>query len=279
MPLQHCHAKYSRWPLGAVMGALLLVAGCATGDKAGPTPGAHELAWPEPPEQPRVAFLRSISSDRDIGATERGSNRVKDALLGKTEKLRRLSKPYGVHVDEQGRILVTDTGLGKLVVFDGTNKTFSLWGEGTRGVLAKPIGVTSDSFGKVYVTDMQLKKVVVFDRDGNFFSAIGKKGELERPAGIAVDEKTGRIYVADVKKHHIAVFDTAGALISTIGTRGKAPGQFNYPTNLALNHEGKLYVVDSMNFRVQILDPEGKDRKSTRLNSSHSQQSRMPSSA
>ncbi len=27
---------------------------------------------------------------------------------------------------------------------------------------------------------------------------------------------------------------------------------------MALDHEGKLYVVDSMNFRVQILDPEGK---------------------
>ncbi len=209
MSLQCCQAKCSRWPLWAVMGALLLVAGCATGDKIGTTPGLNELAWPQPPEQPRVAFLRSISSDRDIGASKSRSHRLKDALLGKTEKLRRLRKPYGVHVDKQGRILVTDTGLGKLVVFDGKNKTFSLWGEGGRGVLAKPIGVTSDSFGKVYVTDMQLQRVVVFDRDGNFFSAIGKKGELERPAGIAVNEKIGRIYVVDVKKHHIAVFDMA----------------------------------------------------------------------
>ena len=38
-------------------------------------------------------------------------------------------------------------------------------------------------------------------------------------------------------------------------------------------------LLDRLTHRVHILEANGQDRKSTRLNSSHSQQSRMPSSA
>ena len=50
---------------------------------------------------------------------------------------------------------------------------------------------------------------------------------------------------------------------------------------LALNAaDGKLYYKDSATNTVKLLASNSStDRKSTRLNSSHSQQSRMPSSA
>jgi DNA-binding beta-propeller fold protein YncE len=249
----------SGWCPRIIMSALLVaVAGCATTDKAPEPLTKEELVWPLPPEQPRITYLKSLSSDRDVEATKSGSEQLKDSLLGKDGKVRRLGKPYGVHADQEGRVFVTDTSFGKLVVFDAKNKKFSIWGEAGKGILGKPLGVTSDSQGRVYVTDVNLKRVVVYGPDGDFLHAIGKKGEFEGPAGIAVNEKIGRIYVVDTKKHHIAVFNMEGELVSTIGERGTEPGQFNFPTNLAMGQGGKLYVMDTMNFRVQILDSGGK---------------------
>jgi len=243
------------WVLLPIALLLLGVTGCATPQRpAEPT----DLVWPLPPDPPRVKYIKSIRFRKDV-EEGRSNEQVLNALLGKAENLgEMLHKPYGVHADRDGRIFVADTGWGKLVVFDYANRKFAFWGTGGPGTLAKPVGVTSDSQGRVYVSDAIAQRVVVFDRDGNFLQAMGKKGEFERPVGLVVNDQLGRLYVIDAKKHHIAVFDIAdGSLIRTIGERGKEPGQFNWPTNIAIDSSGTLYVMDTMNFRVQILDPEG----------------------
>ena len=50
------------------------------------------------------------------------------------------------------------------------------------------------------------------------------------------------------------MFDSDGELLGGIGERGVGPGQFNFPTNVALDATGRLYVTDSLNFRVQVFD-------------------------
>ena len=77
---------------------------------------------------------------------------------------------------------------------------------------------------------------------------------MQHPVGIAVDSARKRIFVADVKAHQILILDHAGKLLNRLGSRGTAPGQFNFPTNLALDSQGRLYVSDSLNFRVQVFD-------------------------
>ena len=63
------------------------------------------------------------------------------------------------------------------------------------------------------------------------------------PPGFGVSE------IAD----DIKVFDEAGALLETIGTSGTGQRQFNGPTHLAFA-SGSLYVTDTLNARVQVLD-------------------------
>ncbi|MDH3476566.1 MAG: 6-bladed beta-propeller [Rhodospirillales bacterium] len=247
----------------ALSGLALALAACAAPQKAEAPEEPIEFVWPMPPDKPRIKFIRSLSTERDVGIVKETS--FADILLGKEdedERIRHLEKPYGVHADREGRVFVGDTGIGKLVVFDIANKKYSVWGEAGNGALAKPGGITSDSQGRIYVTDAAQKRIVIFDRDGRFLSAIGQKGELDRPVGIAVNEALGRVYVVDTAKHQVAMYDIDGPLISTFGERGNEPGQFNYPTNLAMDRDGKLYVVDSMNFRVQVLDPDGNYVKS-----------------
>jgi DNA-binding beta-propeller fold protein YncE len=44
-----------------------------------------------------------------------------------------------------------------------------------------------------------------------------------------------------------------GKLERVIGERGEGMGEFNYPTHLAFAY-GKLYVTDTLNSRVQVID-------------------------
>jgi sugar lactone lactonase YvrE len=87
---------------------------------------------------------------------------------------------------------------------------------------------------------------------------------MERPTGLAIDRARGILYVADTSRvtsenHRIFAYTLEGRLVREIGHgRGAEEGQFNFPSYLALDEAGNLYVNDAMNFRIQVFDPEGK---------------------
>ena len=55
----------------------------------------------------------------------------------------------------------------------------------------------------------------------------------------------------------LIVFSQNGELIRTIGSQGTGPGQFNYPTYVAISPDGDLYVSDQNNCCIQVLTPQG----------------------
>jgi hypothetical protein len=56
----------------------------------------------------------------------------------------------------------------------------------------------------------------------------------------------------------IMIGDLNGNLISSFGTRGPKPGQVDFPTGIVVDGKGNIYVADSMNYRVQAFNQEGK---------------------
>ncbi len=223
---------------------------------AAPAKKEAELFWPLPPEEPRIKWVGWIRGELDIKEATAGQKVIK-TLIGEPERGTTLGKPYGVHASK-GKIYVSDTGAGRVAVFDLREKNFFYMGEEGAGVLSKPIGVTTDKEGNVYVTDTNQDRAIVYDKDGKFLRALGKKDQFKQPAGIAVNDVLGTVYVVDVKKHNVQVFGRDGQFLFEFGKRGKGDGEFNFPTNIFIDKEGKIYVSDSMNFRVQIFDAEGR---------------------
>lgn len=237
----------------------LFVSGCVN---HGPveeslTDTSAQTVWPAPPEQPRIRFLGSLKTKQDVTGKQELS--LSDRLLGKEPQNQNLlNKPYGVHSDSKGRVFVADSGIAGLMVFDLNKNRVSTWGESGPGSLKKPIGVTSDALGNVYVSDVIDKRVVKFDNNGQFVTAYGGKDAMESPAGLVFNNADQRLYLVDVKKHQILVINSEGKIELTIGKRGTKSGEFNYPTNIAVDASGEqLYVADSMNFRIQILKTDG----------------------
>ena len=88
--------------------------------------------------------------------------------------------------------------------------------------------------------------------------AIGRDGDLESPAGMAIDTGRQRLYVADSKKHQVFCYSTAdGTAVRTIGRRGSEPGEFNFPTNVSVDKEGRLYVSSWTQGKVWRIEKNG----------------------
>ena len=47
-----------------------------------------------------------------------------------------------------------------------------------------------------------------------------------------------------------------GAFIATVGSKGSQPLQFNYPWDVAVDHNGKVFVTEDSNNRVQVLNAD-----------------------
>lgn len=210
-----------------------------------------EIVWPLPPEEPRLKFVDTIRGSIDIG--KKGS--FADSVFGE-EQVDAFLKPYGVAVDRMGRIYVAD--IGRVWVIDLKDHDYFFIGDkaGT-GRLKLPLAVATASDGSIFVSDVSADRIYVY-REGVPVVALGQEGEFISASGIAIDEKRGLIYVADSNKHIINVYSLENYhKLRTIGKRGTENGEFNFPTNIALDSGGNLYVVDTANFRVQIFDPEG----------------------
>src|SRR5436190_4582882 len=62
-------------------------------------------------------------------------------------------------------------------------------------------------------------------------------GYFAGPRGIALDTN-GYVYVADTFNNRIQKFTPEGAFLTEWGSAGDGPGQFNYPSGVAVDNRG-----------------------------------------
>jgi DNA-binding beta-propeller fold protein YncE len=210
------------------------------------------IFYPDPPDAPRLQFLKAFSSSIDVSTERKG---FRDFVFGDMQNERKLlEKPYGVAMHD-GAIYVVDARGNGYGVFDLANGTSRIVQPQGAGALSKPINITVDADGTKYVTDTVRQAVMVYDASDRFVKAINL-GEEFKPIDVAVGDD--RIYVSNILGHHIHVLDkTSGEELTRIGEPGAAEGQLANPTHLALGPENTLLVTDSGNFRVQEFSLDG----------------------
>jgi hypothetical protein len=120
--------------------------------------------------------------------------------------------------------------------------------EQSPGAFLFPDGVAVAPNHTVYISDGDNRRVQVFAADGTFKSFVNTSGV---PRGLAVDQKQ-RLYVVDALAHTIDVYDLAGRQIVAFGSHGFGPGQFNYPNDVAVDKNGRIYVSDRDNDQIQV---------------------------
>jgi len=213
------------------------------------------MRWPPPLLPARVAHVMDIHEAKDLFATSGFWSGLKELATGAADSS--LSKPYALALHPQGGLLVTDTGRAMAHYYCWSRQKYIPLRLGHGQILSSPVGIAALPDGRILVADSRRETVECFNSNGKPMPPFVAKGVLERPAGIAVNASSLEVYVADVTQHRVGVFDFQGRLTRWIGRRGLGPGEFNFPTHLAVGADGRLAVADSMNFRIQLLDDDG----------------------
>ena len=187
-------------------------------------------------------------------------------------------------IDGDENIYTTDEWLNRITVFDKDGNLLRTWGEvgEGEGQLNGPSGMVFDADGNLLVVNSLNSRVQKFTKEGKYIGGFGTKGdgpgELDLPWGITVDNN-GDVYVADWNNHRVQKFSPDGEHLLTFGSgqhTGVAvdgstvymhatearvpvnPNNLNHPTGVAVDGDGDVYVVDWMNERVVIFDPDTK---------------------
>jgi sugar lactone lactonase YvrE len=126
------------------------------------------------------------------------------------------------------------------------------------GGFSQPFSVASDAQGNIFVTDTFNWRIQKFDSAGNFVTQWGSRGsgatQFNYAKGIAVDRTNGDVVVADTDGHAIKRFRNDGTFRCMLDAPGSAVGQVKNPFSLDVASDGRIYVADSQNARVQVLE-------------------------
>ena len=217
---------------------------------ASATPATNApLVWPAPPDAPRLAYVQSISQPADVGIKAAGLTRLGRWLTGSNKGNESLQKPFGVALDEQDNLCLTDTGANVVCFFDRAAKRWHRWEKVGDLYWSSPVAIAKHG-GTVFVADSGLGCIVAFDLKGKLLFQITNR--LERPCGVAVLGE--RLLVVDSQRHVVVACDFSGRYLAEFGRRGTSPGDFNFPTHIATHGLDLVLVTDSMNRRVQVFD-------------------------
>jgi DNA-binding beta-propeller fold protein YncE len=185
-------------------------------------------------------------------------------------------QPFGlvsrVAADAQDRVYVFQRKDPPVVVFGRDGTYLGAWGSGE---VTDPHGlkIIGDT---VYTTDRSDSVAKSFTLAGKPLLELGTRGVhsdtgkitnwlAERAAGPfnhpteMIAHPNGDIYVTDgYRNARVHRFTGDGRLVASWGEPGSGEGQFHLPHSIAFDDDGKLYVADRSNKRIQIFTPEGR---------------------
>jgi len=235
-----------------------------------------------------VILIASVAHG-SIGKAQTISTLAGDGMKGYSgdggpAALARLYYAEGVAIDAAGNLYIADTyndrirkvtpqGIISTVVGNGSQGYSGDGGPATLAQLSYPKAVAFDAAGNLYIADFdnnRIRKVTAGTGVITTFAGKGTWGysgdgglatnaQLYHPNDIAFDG-VGNLYIADMANHRIRKVDTSGMIttVAGIGMPGYSgdgglalSAMLQYPSNVALDAKGDLYIVDSSNNRIR----------------------------
>ena len=252
-----------RGVVALVLACMLVLAGCGATGPQSTEPEAPRV-FPPPPAAPAYQFERSVFEANDLANQGADSGFLTLLVGAKRGGGKGLSRPLALAA-HQGRVAVINALDSSLSVFDFAQRQFFSVDLSAHGGQRMPVGISVDRSGNWYVADGLSGYVLVLDAQGRELRKLGGSRWLRKLINVAVDSDRQRVYAVDQTEgqHRVRVFNAVtGSHLMDIGNGGEGPGEFDRPLDAAVGQDGRLYVVDSGNYRIQIFDAHGQYLKS-----------------
>ena len=200
----------------------------------------------------------------------------------------RFSSPAGIVADAAGNLFVADS-FNKLVrkiavngdvtTIAGSVGTFDpVDGAGVNAHFVSPTGITRDSAGNLFVTDgPTIRKITPAGavstiagrqlREGDEpvdLDGTGAQAIFNKPNGIAIDG-AGNLYVVDIWSYTVRRISPQGEVVTIAGKQSESglvdgsgsAARFSYPTGIAIDANGNLFISDSGNVAIRKIAKDG----------------------
>ncbi len=181
----------------------------------------------------------------------------------------------GVAVDGEDRVYLICRGDHPIITYDQKGNFLGSWGEGQFTLRTHGITIAPD--GTLYCSDDGNHTVRRFTPQGKLLMTLGimntpsdtgydgkntatvarAGGPFNRPTNLAVSPR-GDLYVSDGYGNcRVHLFSPTGELKRSWGVPGQGPGEFFLPHGIAVATDGRVFVCDRENDRIQIFSPDG----------------------
>ncbi len=183
----------------------------------------------------------------------------------------------GVATDSQDRVYVFNRSEHPVIVYDRDGTFLDTWGDTT--LYPRPHGITIVD-DVVYLADVADHTVRKCTLDGTVLMTLGTPRQpsdtgyranvpsnlttIQRAAGPfnlptrGAVAPSGDLYVSDgYGNARVHRFSADGELVQSWGEPGDGPGQFNLPHSVWVHADGRVWVCDRENDRIQIFSPAG----------------------
>ena len=204
------------------------------------------------------ACLRPVDSLRCELVASDGSSRVRGTVKRRNQNIYDISYQPQVTGEHQLHILIEEQPILNSPFTVTVLPNFTAPAK-VIGDLRTPYGIAFREGGEVVVTERNDHCVSIISGNGEkkSFGTKGKSpGQFDWPEGVAID-RGGNILVVDYDNDRIQQWSSTGKHIRTVGTKGSGHLQFWGPEAIAVHpHTKKVYICDTFNHRIQILNSD-----------------------
>lgn len=171
------------------------------------------------------------------------------------------SKPRSVAVDQQDNLYVADM-TGRVQAFSPDGQYLRSW-RLPPSDLGKPKGMACDADGNIVVVEPHYQRINHFTPEGALVVRWGESGtnagQFSMPRAVAVTPQGDLVVVEYTRAERVQVFGGRDKqLVRGWGRAGSGPGEFNRAEGVAVGRDGRVFVADSCNHRIQVFRPDGR---------------------
>jgi len=181
------------------------------------------------------------------------------------------NRPTDVAVSKDGSFYVSDGYRNsRIVKFSAAGKYLFSWGRkgSKQGEFNLPHAIDLDSSGNVWVADRENNRIQVFNSSGKFIKQLQYPG-FSNLYSITIEKRSQQLFAIDFlsvlslvdKGSDIYQIDSYGKILTAFGRTGNYEGPLCRYHDIAVDHDGNIYVCDILGNQVQKFSRTGKNQK------------------